>query len=282
MKKPSYELADYQATYDYHRTFHPNKLFARSAARLINHIMQPEVTYAPDSAEVLHELQADSAPQIYALNHLSNLHDQWTAAAIAQQIAPDQVGDIRVLAKDSFYNGRLLAQLGVPGKLHRFAQPLMTSFVNHMGTVPVSRSKNHEGNSRLSWEASQYMFDSLGELLEEGYPVAGYFESTHNYAHPETNLPLKSGIGHLATRTLQPGRTPAAIVPIGVSYGRDYTPIGEGLAKPNRVRRAQVYIGKIALVERDMSVGDITRMAAAHLQDATDHAFEQYDARTLS
>lgn len=280
MKRPTYEIEHFKENYDYHRDFQPNKTFARHAYRLIHWVMQPEIAYEPSSQETLAALSDARAPQIYALNHLSNLHDQWTAAAIAQEIAPDMVGDIRVLAKDGFYNGELLAQLGVDAKYRRLLQPLMTHFVNHMGTIPVSRAKNHTDNRALSLKSNQYMMDMLGELLEEGHPVAGYFESTHNYTHPEKNLPLKSGLGHLAKRTLEPGKTPASIVPIGVSYGREYKPAGDSLAKPSRIRRAQVYVGKIATVEHGMSVNDITQIAAANLQNATTHAFELYDLRT--
>ena len=280
MKRPTYEIEQFKENYDYHRDFQPNRTFTRNAYRLIHRVMQPEVVYEPGSQEALAELCDERAPQIYALNHLSNLHDQWTAAAIAHEIAPTMVGDIRVLAKDGFYNGELLTQLGVDARYRRVLQPLMTRFVNQMGTIPVSRTKNHIDNRALSMKSNQYMMDMLGELLEEGHPIAAYFESTHNYAHPEKNLPLKSGIGHLAKRTLEPGKTPASIVPIGVSYGREYKPVGEGLAKPSRIRRAQVYVGKIATVEHGMSVNDITQLAATNLQEATTHAFALYDQRT--
>lgn len=279
MKRPTYEIEHFKENYDYHRDFQPNKAFARSAYRLIHRVMQPEVAYEPESQQTLADLGEARAPQIYALNHLSNLHDQWTAAAIAQEIAPEMVGDIRVLAKDGFYNGELLAQLGVSAKYHRVLQPLMTRFVNNMGTIPVSRTKNHTENRALSLRSNQYMMDMLGDLLEEGHPIAAYFESTHNYVHPEKNLPLKSGIGHLAKRTLAPDKTPASIVPIGVSYGRDYTPVAVGEAKPKHIRRAQVYIGKIATVEHGMSINDITQLAAVNLQNATTRAFELYDQR---
>lgn len=282
MNRPSYKLEsinDIHETYDYHESFRPRKVFTKHAYRLLHYIIDPEITYETGSREKLDELNETRAPQIYALNHLSNLHDQWTAAAIGHELAPELVGDMRVLAKDGFYNGELLKQLGTPAPLRRFAQPLLTQFINHMGAVPVSRAKNHENNRELALQSGRYMMDMLGRLVEAGHPVAGYFESTHNYRHPETNLPLKAGIGHLAMRSLKEGKTPVSIVPVGVSYGRDYTEIGEGLAKPNQIRHPQVHIGTIATVQPGDTVNKIVRRTAEHLQDATTQAFKDYDNR---
>lgn len=283
MKQPSYKLEsidDIRETYDYHESLRPKKEFTQNAYRLINYIVAPEITYEPGSRDRLNELNETRAPQIYAINHLSNLHDQWTAAAIGHQIAPELVGDIRVLAKDGFYNGELMDQFDVSPRLRKFAQPLLTRFVNQMGAIPVSRAKNHEHNRALALQSSRYMMDMLGRLIEAGNPVAGYFESTHNYRNPEVNLEIKAGIGHLAMRSLQEGRMPASIVPIGVSYGRDYKEIGEGLAKPNKIRHPQVHIGTISTVEKGNTVNNIVRRTAHNLQNATTQAFKDYDNRS--
>lgn len=280
MKRPTYELEDYRYTYEYHRQFRANKAFARSAYWLMHKVMQPNVTYEPGTQATLENLHAEAAPQIFALNHLSNLHDQSTAAAVAHEALPQYVGDIRVLAKDGFYNGELLLQLNVPSRYQRFIQPVMTPAINHLGTTPVSRTKNHRDKPKLAAEANEYMFDMLADLLEDGTPIAGFFESTHNYQHPPTNLPLRDGLARLVLRTLKPGRTPAAVIPIGISYGRDYEAIGEGLEKPNRIRRPQAHIGEVMVAERGMEAADITALAAAKLQAATDTAFAAYDQRT--
>ncbi|QHN42661.1 hypothetical protein GII36_02210 [Candidatus Mycosynbacter amalyticus] len=280
MKRPVYELgnpAQAKAVYDYQLAYRPYRAFTRSAYRLLHEIMQPDISYDEGAHEQLAKLDTEDVPMLLTLNHLSDLHDQWTAAAIAHEILPKKVGDIRVIAKDGFYNKKLLTKLGVPTPLQAPLQPIVTGFINQMGTVPAARKKDH-AESSLSC-TNELLFDTINEFIQTGHPVGIYPEGTHNYSHAELNLPLQRGIGEIALRSLQPGNIPASIVPIGVSYGRDYQQIDMDNAKPNRIRHASVYIGKIATVEHGMSAEDITSLTAAHLQAATTHAFEYYDQR---
>lgn len=281
MTRPRYDLMSdpvyAREVYDYHLNYRPVRFLARQAYRGLYVGMQPEITYSPDTADMLAQLIHEDAPLLLTLNHLSDLHDQWTAAAIAHRIMPQKVGDIRVIAKDGFYNQKLLQKQKVPKPFRPIVQPVMTIAVNHLGTVPAARSKDHP-DTRLR-DTSTILFDTATTFTQTGRPVALYPEGTHNYAHPETNLPLQRGIGEIAIRSLLPGNTPASIVPIGVSYGRDYRDIGGGLSKPNHVRHAAVHIGHIATVEQGMTVDDIVALTAHNLQAATDSAFDAYDRR---
>ena len=186
---------------------------------------------------------------------------------------PDRIGNTHVLAKDAFYDGGLLKQLGVP----QSAQPIVTKFVNHMGTIPASRGKNHKDKLRLVSQANSEMFDMLSELQSRGESIALYPESTHNYTNPEKLLPIRPGIGEIAIRSLQ--HTRPALVPIGVSYGSEYTQIDENTAKPAQIRRAQAYIGEVTRLDQDMSVEDVVAITAHTLQDAVDHAHALYAER---
>lgn len=281
MKRPIYELGDpaqAKAVYDYQLAYKPYRAFTRSTYRLLHGVMQPDVSYDDKSQPQLAELSAKNAPMLLTLNHLSDLHDQWTAAAIAHAILPEKVGDIRVIAKDGFYNKKLLAKLGVPRPLRPPLQPLLTSFVNQMGTIPAARKKDH--NSTSLTQTSQLFFDTVNTFAQTGHPVGIYVEGTHNYQHAELNLPVQRGIGEIAMRSLEPDNLPVNIVPIGVSYGRDYRDIGDGFSKPKRIRHASVHIGRIATVEHGMSAEDVVALTATHLQAATTRAFEHYDERT--
>ena len=269
MTTPSYRLEDYENTYEYHRDFRPQEVFTRNAYRLIRRISQPHVAYQSGSREMLDALDQEAVPLILPINHLSNLHDQWTAAAVADIAIPTRIGTTRVLAKDAFYNGALLRQLHAPS----FLQPLLTKGVNHMGTIPVSRAKNHD-NRQLVDAANKKMFDVIADLQSQGTSIALYPESTHNYVHPETLLPVRPGIGEIAVRSLQ--KCQPALVPIGISYGPDRTPIDEYATKPTHIRHAQAYIGDITLLEPDMNVQDIMELTRRTLQDSVDHAHELY------
>lgn len=278
MKRPSYTLETSQQTYEYHRQFKPNKTFARTAFWLINAIMRPQVEYAPGTKTALDHYVDNNDPLLLPITHLSNIHDQWTAAAVAHQAIPNKVGATRVLAKDAFYNGQLLAQFGAPKAL----QPAVTSFVNHMGTIPASRARNHQDSTELVQVANEHMFDALGELQQEGVAVALYPEGTHNYTDPKTVQPIRPGIAHIAMRSFTPGNRPAVIVPIGTSYGPDYIPIDELQAKPRSVRRSQVYIGTPTELEPGMTAEEIIDITQLGLQDAADHAHAGYQQRLTS
>jgi 1-acyl-sn-glycerol-3-phosphate acyltransferase len=147
-----------------------------------------------------------------------------------------------------------------------------------MGTIPASRGKNHKDRLRLVSQANSEMFDMLGELQSRGESIALYPESTHNYTNPEKLLPIRPGIGEIAIRSLQ--YTRPALVPIGVSYGPEYTQIDENTAKPAHIRRAQAYIGEVTRLDQDMSVEDVVAITAHTLQDAVDHAHALYAERT--
>lgn len=279
MKRPVYDLstpAGAKAVYEYQLAYRPYRRFTRATYWGFDAVMRPEITCHEGTQSRLAQLSADDAPMLLTLNHLSDLHDQSTGAAIAHQILPQKVGDIRVVAKDGFYNKKLLSKLHVPTLL----QPLVTGFVNQMGTIPAARKKDHEDASLAA--TSELFFDTVNTFTQTGRPTAIYVEGTHNYQHPEINLPVQRGIGQIALRSLEPGNTPVSIVPIGVSYGRDYCDIGDGLAKPNRIRHASVHIGQIAMVEQGMSAEDIVELTAENLQEATTRAFVHYDERSTT
>lgn len=273
MKRPAYTLETSQQTYDYHRQFQPNKTFSRAAFWLINGIVRPTVHLAPGIKPQLDYYVANNTPALLPFNHLSNLHDQWVAAATAHQVIPSKIGATRILAKDAFYNGQLLKQFGAPKVL----QPALTGFANHMGTIPASRARNHPNELELVNDANEYMFDALGELQQEGVAIALYPEGTHNYIDPKTVQPIRPGIGHIAMRSLVTGNRPAVIVPVGNSYGSDYIPIDELHAKPRNIRYPHVYVGTPTELEPGMTIQDIVDITQTTLQDATDHAHEFYD-----
>lgn len=278
-----YELGDpaqARVVYDYQLAYRPTRAFTRSAYWLFDTVMRPDVTYEEGSREQLAQLSAEDAPMLLTLNHLSDLYDQSTAAAIAHKILPEKVGDIRVVAKDGFYNKKLLSKLGIPKPLQAPLQPVLTGFINQMGTIPAARKKDYVDTDIA--DAREIFVDTVNTFVQTGHPTGMYVEGTHNYQHPELNLPVQRGIGEIALRSLEPGNLPVNIVPIGVSYGRDYQDIGNGLAKPTRTRHASVHIGRIATVEHGMSAGDVIALTAAHLQAATTQAFEHYDQRTVA
>lgn len=186
------------------------------------------------------------------------------------------MGETHVLAKDAFFDGNLLRQLHAPQQL----QPLATRFVSHMCAIPASRGKNHRDHPDTVTSANQKMFTTLGVLQARGASIALYPESTHNYGDPEKILPIRPGIGQIALESLRYCKP--ALVPIGVSYGTEYTQIDEHTAKPARIRHAQAYIGEVTQLEPDMAAEDIVDLTAHTLQDAVNHAHQLYRARTAA
>ncbi len=287
MKPPAYTIENHAAVYDFYRDYTPHKTFTRNAYRLLHRIMQPRITYDECSRQELPELLQRNTPMIITLNHLSDRHDQWTSAAVASDVLPEKVGDIRVLAKSTFYTGELLDEMKVPRhKLVRsLAQRALTGFVNNMGTMPVYRPTDQSSEQRrLSIEAANSTWDTLGELLETGHPVAIYGEGTADTQDPRYNLPIKAGIGHLAIQTLQEGRPPGVIIPIGVSYP-EYTERtnrkGKTAIQPSKLTHAHAHVGEIYHLQPDDTVRTIQKQTARVLQDATSVAFMLQQPRYL-
>lgn len=279
MKLPDYHIENHAEVYDFYRDYEPRRLLTRNAYRLLERIMQPSVTYDDATREVLPELIASDTPMIIALNHMSDRHDQWTSAAVASNVLPAKIGDVRVLAKSTFYTGELLDEMKVPR--HKLIRPLaqraVTGFVNTMGTMPIYRPGDQSSEQRkLSMAAASSAWDSLGELMESGHPVAIYAEGTADTTNPRQNLAIKAGIGHLALQTLQEGRLPGVIVPIGISYP-EYTERinrkGNAAMQPSKLKRAQAHVGALYQLQPGDSVRSVQLATTRVLQGATDWAF---------
>lgn len=279
LRTPDYHIENHAEVYDFYRDYEPHEAFARHAYKLLKRIMQPNISYDNTVREQLAEMAANNTPTIITLNHLSDRHDQWTSAAIASRVFPEKVGDIRVLAKSTFYTGELLDEMNVPQ--HRIIRPIaqraVTTFVNNMGTVPIYRPNDQSSEQRkLSLAAADSAWSSLGNLLESGHPVAIYAEGTADTVSPQKNLAIKAGIGHLALQTLREGRQPGVIVPIGVSYP-EYTQRinrkGTLAVQPTKLKRAHAHVGTPYHIQSEDTVRSVQATTARILQSATTRAF---------
>lgn len=281
MKTPDYSIANSAEVYKYHSMYEPHRRFTRSMYRLLNRIMQPTVSYNPETQKRLPIIVEKGHPLILAPNHTSDRHDQWTAAAVAHQLDKDfnfqLVGDIRVLAKSTFYTGELRREMGIPA----LAQSALTSFVNNMGTMPVYRPNDLSSETRKqSVEAVNQLWDTSSNLMISGHPIGIFPEGTADTLDPSHNLPIKAGLGKLACITTQKisPETSVHILPIGISYPeftRRTNRKGNEAVIPSVLRGSHVHIGEIYDVTPDDSVNTVNREVARILQDATTQAFAE-------
>lgn len=280
MKKPSYELQNYQEIYDFYSEYQPVRKFTRGAYKTLNRIMKPTVTYDYMNRDELDYLSDTNAPIILALNHQSDRHDQWVSAAVGSQILPRKVGDISILVKSTFYTGELLDEMKVSrSKLVRpLAQRGLTNFVNNMGSIPLYRPGDQSDEQlELSRAANEYAFDMLAERMQRGRPVGIYPEGTADTSDPTRINPIKAGIAHLAMRSLVSGKEPAIIVPIGVSYPeyiRRVNRKGNESVQPRVLKGAHAHIGEILHLDRDATLDEIRYDIGVVLQRSVDTAFE--------
>jgi 1-acyl-sn-glycerol-3-phosphate acyltransferase len=251
MKRPKITLENHEKVYNYYRNYQQPSTVSQIAWRAFDGIYRPRVSFVDGAQEQMNELRADGTPQIFAFNHLTDLHDQFVSAATLRQITPEAIGNTRVLTKDPLM--REVKHLGL-GHLG-----------DALGGIPVFRKKDHADHTVID-AANDELFDTVAWIIADNQNLAIYPEGTHNKGDARKLGKVRTGIGEIATRVAAQ-YAPVAITPIGISYG---------LKKSLLPRHANVIVGNTIEIKSYDTVDDITEKTRDRLQDLVTIAFELY------
>lgn len=237
--------------YEYYFTYQPPRIVSQLAWRAFAGIYRPWVSFREGAEEELQNLKEREVPQIFAFNHLTNIHDQFVSAAALLSIDPQTAGNTRVLTKDPVIRG-----------LNKFG-----GLADAMGGVPVFRKKDNGSGSLVDF-ANQKLFDAAAFILEDKQNLAVYPEGTHNKLDPSRLGTIRNGIGEIATRVVAMYEgSEVAITPIGMSYGQT--------GKRQSPRSATVIVGNPFIVHRHDTVESITESTKQRLQSVVTSAFKK-------
>lgn len=218
MKRPKIHIENYQAVYDWYRTYQQPRPIAKLAYAGLNRYFKPVVHLMDGVADELSDLRHSDTPQILVLNHPTNHSDQYVASAVLHQIMPHAVGRTRVLAKNELFRGAKLP------------------FINIMGAIPTFRKKDHMKDaesylddeerhqhmltqSNLVDDANEYMMQTVGSIVASGQSLGVFGEGTHNKTDPYILQKLRPGFARIALYSALEGTSPV-ITPIAMSYGQ--------------------------------------------------------------
>lgn len=259
------ELNNYQAVYDWYESYRQPRPITKLAYRALNMYYKPDVHYADSARDEFSDFRRHDTPQIFVLNHLTNHSDQFVASALAHQMAPEDVGRTRVLAKDELFRGS-----------KRY-------FVDMMGAIPTFRKKDHAAGAVVgvtpeSSELSQDMIDQMlayrtalvdkasdaliactGNIVANGDNMAVFGEGTHNKGNPLILQKLRPGFARIALHAYAKG-TSAVITPVGLAFG----PTQESLDP----RRAVAVVKPSIYIQPDSSIDSLLDETRSSLQSA--------------
>lgn len=309
MKPPDYRITHFDEAYHFHDSYEPFRPFTKLSYEVIRRAMEPTLSADETTDALLPEILEEGRPLILAPNHTSDRHDQWLAAAAAREIERRYdipiVGDVRVLGKSAFYTGKLVTEFGIPPRfeprdddnwLERFvrakldtlsvrvtpklAQYVMTRFVNAMGTMPVYRPSDlqpGEGDARrLSLAAADRLWETCITQLLQGHPVGIFAEGTADTEDPRRILPVKAGIGQLATRLVRETSEPGYILPLGMCYPEYQEKVnrkGKLAVQPRTLKGGHVHLGTIHEVQPGDGARNVQSAVATQLQAAVTQTF---------
>ncbi|GEM_PF-511167 len=255
MKRPEVSIHNLDEVYRYYETCQPNPRLAKLAHLTMSALMRTDVVYPESSKTVISSLLEDNTRLIIAGNHLT-YYDQFTLGAMVQQeetLHPLR-GNTFVLAKEPLFNSRI---------------PILRRTIDALGAVPVFREKDIETDTRLvspdkrvalRYEAGRRIIRLATQKIKAGSHMAIFPEGTRNTQNLQQILPLKPGIGAIATAASHD--VDVAVVPVGMWY-RD--------ASRSVPRHVTVYIGNPFQISGD-NPRSITNKLQCELQECVDRA----------
>ncbi|EME16648.1 lysophospholipid acyltransferase family protein [Rhodococcus triatomae] len=240
MTKPDVTLENSDAVYEYYLGHRQNRLLAKAAYATLAAKFRPRVRYANGARAAIRDLVRSDTPLVLSVNHLSEADPYTVAAAAWRSPLRPVIGRTRVLAKDEL-----------------FADSSLRDRIDLMGSIPVFRGKNH--GMRAVNAAGQRMMDVCATRMSRGDSVAIFPEGTCNVGDPTRLQAVGSGVGHITSRAIRLGVTPA-LLHMGISYGGD-------------TKGASVYFAAPVTDLPDKPAA-ITRLVHERLQEAVDGAVE--------
>lgn len=262
--KVSFESTDHiDELYDWYKQYRQPRPVTRSFYRLINHLYAPEVHFSNGAHDQYNDFRRDGTVQIFAFNHLTNHSDQYVATAIAQQTIPEDVGNTRVLAKDTIFHG------------------VKRPFVDMMGAIPVARRKDHvivhhgeqldpeeeaailAERERLTLHATERMAETSRDLAVMGQNIAAFVEKSYNKVDPLRVQKLYPGFARIGIGATQQGAD-VVVTPIGFTMGETISELDP--------KHAVAVIGESIPITPQSTEDELLIMTGLNLQDAVNQA----------
>lgn len=233
-QKPGLTRQNYLDVYEHCRNQKPSKSFVRLGYAALDAIYRVNVDYAEGAQEDLERIDHDGLPHIYAFNHLTT--DHYVVGSVLHQVAPQDVGNIRVLGNDITL---------------RHVQKLSDA----VGAIPVARRIDHDDPETVEL-CKDELVNCCEDIMLSGYKLSIHPEGDTNRKDPIYMGKVKQGAALIALRM-----APSAITPIGYTYGPD------NLSKP---RKGHVF----AHVEPTIFVnpGDTVEQTTRRIGDSLQHA----------
>jgi hypothetical protein len=270
MERPEITLDNYEEVYEYYPQIELAKKTAKLLYGAIDGIFSPRVLYADQAQDDIDTINENNIPQIFAFNHVIGA-DGFISPASLHQIAPEAVGNIRILGAD--FNFR------------EWYGPLF----DNMGGIPLYRRQDYSGpeNAEKLRLAKKAMLVCIRKCLVAGQKVAIAPEGEPNYINRAKLRELRSGVGDIAYETAQFTESPVAITPFAISVcALDECMVGasrqrsrglkESLRQVAEAHKARICVGRSIYVQPDMDVPEIMGHVGDHLQDAVTIAHELY------
>lgn len=249
MARPSVELPNHQAVYDFYERHRQNRLFARFAHFVLARVYRCDLTYDDGAPEAIAAAIDADTRLIVSPNHIT-ADDQYVIVSFAERFRA-----LRPLRGRTFIPAEpsLFSRSGRRGKLLRWA-------VDELGAVPTFR---REDLRRKKIELTDQVTDlyrsatlRASEIqvakLRGGQMMAGFWEGTRNRTDHRIVQPLKKGIAHTAIAAS--AAAAVAVLPVGIYYGAE----PDDYARPDcpGKRRPLVHVGMPLTVD----TGDATTL----------------------
>lgn len=260
-ERPEITLDNYSDVYEYYKDYDNDGKILGFAYHAFNKILRPRVSFAPGAKEDLDQINTESKPHIYIFNHLSKW-DYFIFAATLDQIAPEDIGNIRTMGADFNFRGPKIT----PSQIQ--AGPL----VDYIGGIPVFRRMDYP-DAELH-DVQDKLFDCVAHSIISGKKAAAAPEGKINVTNDPTKLlKVHSGVGEVATRAARTLGSDVAITPIGLCYKRE-----KHLTR-NKARKTKVFVEKSVLITPEMTANQATELYAESLQRAAMIAYGLYTSR---
>jgi 1-acyl-sn-glycerol-3-phosphate acyltransferase len=210
-RKPTIELENYPAVYDYYRQYQPNRVLARIGHMVFGALYRAEVSFAEGAEQQTAELLAKGTRLIVAANHITD-RDQYLFAAMTQraEVLHPLRGHTSIASKESVFR---------KNTIRRHA-------VDIMGAKPAFRTKDvFAGAEKSDRDADLVCLQRAGsmalrelfvERVTAGEHVVTFAEGERNTGNSRVVQPLKLGVGDIYCG-VEPV-APVALLPAGFYY----------------------------------------------------------------
>lgn len=249
MKASEITVENYENVYSHFRDFSINRGIIRHWYRFVNIFLHPRVHYAKNARKDLDLIRDQDYHHVYALNHRGHW-DAHVYQPVIHQIAPDEVGNLRVMANSFIFEASYLRPFNKIvkslGFIPVFLKPYYANYKPH---------KDYPERLKMLPVAAQTLLDCFVYVMtEHRQKILCCPEGEYNDGAPDTLLPLRRGMSEIVYRVAKIDG-PVAITPLALAYS------GKDWKKNKRMdpRNVSVVIGRSIFVDAGMDQSEITK-----------------------